>query len=255
MTESAAGAPAARRRILVAIDPTRVRAAPIAAAALLARELDMDLTAIVIEEQSWLRVAALPFARELQLVSGQWQPFDAGGVERLFREHARRVESVLARVCAERETRFTLTIERGSYPRRAIDAASAADWLVLDRGATGDAGPGDYRRIAAAFDGSPAAARALAAAAAIARDGHRPLRILLLAADSARFPALREQAQELAGEGLALEFGRASQDEPATILARLAEGGRTLLVIGTGLAEPAAMAQPALAGCAVLLAR
>ncbi|MCO5118199.1 MAG: hypothetical protein M9951_00995 [Burkholderiaceae bacterium] len=255
MTESHGVASPGRRRILVAIDPARVRAAPIAAAALLARELDMELTAILIEEQSWLRVAALPFARELQLASGQWQPFDAGGVERLFREQMRRAESMLARVCAERQTRFTVTVERGTYPRRAIESASAADWLVLDRGGAGNTEPNGYRRIAAAFDGSPAADRALAAAAAIARDGRKPLRVLLLAQDPARFPALRERARTIVGEGLAPEFGRASDGAPAAILARLADGGRALLVIGPGLAEPAAIAQPALSGCAVLLAR
>jgi len=251
----APGTAVVRRRILVALDPARVRAAPIAAAALLARELDMDLTAVVVEEQSWLRVAALPFARELRLSSGQWQAFDASGVERLFREHVRRVESTLARICAERETRFTVTVERGSYPLRAIESASAADWLVLDRGGATDAGAAGYRRVAAAFDGSPAAARALAAAAAIARDGRRPLRVLLVADDPARFPGLREQARQLVGADLAPEFGRTSADGAQVLLARPAEGGGSLLVIGTALAEPAAMAQPALAGCTVLLAR
>src|SRR5690554_7525373 len=106
MSESP-GSRGARRRILVAVDPARVRSAPIAAAALLARELDMELTAVVIEEQSWLRVAALPFARELRLASGQWQAFEPGGVEQLFREHLRRVEAMLARACAASETRFT----------------------------------------------------------------------------------------------------------------------------------------------------
>ncbi len=244
-----------RRRILVAVDPARVRVAPIAAAALLARELDMELTALVIEEQTWLRVAALPFARELRLSSGQWQAFDASGVERLFREHVQRVESTLARVCAERETRFTLTVERGTYPRRAIESAGAADWLVLDRGGATDAGAAGYRRIAAAFDGSPASGRALSAAAAIARDGRRPLRVLLVADDPDRLSLLREQARELVGAGLMPEFGRASRTDPQALLARLAEGGGALLVVGTELAEPAAMAQPALAGCTVLVAR
>ena len=255
MTESRSAAAPGRRRILVAIDPARVRAAPIAAAALLARELDMELTAVVVEEQSWLRVAALPFARELRLSSGQWQAFDASGVEQLFREHARRVQAMLERACAAGATRFSVTVERGSYPRRAIESASPADWLVLDRGGASDAGAPGYRRIAAAFDGSQAASRALAAAAAIARDGHRPLRVLLIAADPATFPTLREQARALAGDDLLLEFGRSSVTEPATILARLADSGKALLVIGAGLAEPAALAQPALAGCTVLLAR
>src|SRR5690606_1287937 len=125
LTESPGAGPTGRRRILVAIDPARVRAAPIAAAALLARELDMELTAVVVEEQSWLRVAALPFARELRLASGQWQAFEASGVEQLFREHVRRVEATLARVCAAGETRFSVTVERGTYPRRAIESASA----------------------------------------------------------------------------------------------------------------------------------
>jgi hypothetical protein len=66
---------------------------------------------------------------------------------------------------------------------------------------------------------------------------------------------LRERARTIVGEGLAPEFGRASDGAPAAILARLADGGRALLVIGPGLAEPAAIAQPALSGCAVLLAR
>lgn len=255
MTEQQPRNGTVRRRILVAVDPARVRPAPIAAAALLARELDMELTALVIEEQSWLRVAALPFARELRVSSGQWQAFDASGVERLFREHVQRVEATLARICAEPGTRFSVTVERGTYPRRAIEAAGAADWLVLDRGGATDAGAAGYRRIAAAFDGSPAAARALAAAAAIARDGRRPLRVLLVADDPDRLLELRERARQLAGADLALEFGRTSEGAPEVLLARLAEGGSALLVIGTELAEPVALAQPALAGSTVLLAR
>lgn len=254
MTE-AGGNGVVRRRILVAVDPARVRVAPISTAALLARELDMELTALVVEEQTWLRVAALPFARELRLPSGEWQAFDPSGVERLFREHVRRVETMLARVCAEHETRFTLTVERGTYPRRAIEFAGTADWLVLDRGGATDAGAAGYRRIAATYDGSPASARALAAAAAIARDGRRPLRVLLVSDDPERFPALREQARELVGASLLPEFGRASRAEPQALLARLAEGGGSLLVVGSELADPVAMAQPALAGCTVLVAR
>src|SRR5690606_5698794 len=116
-----------------------------------------------------------------------------------------------------------------------------------------DAGAAGFRRIAAAFDGSQASGRALAAAAAIARDGRRPLRVLLLAQEPADFPPLRARAHALVGEGIVLEFGRASDPGPGAILARLADGGKALLVIGAALAEPTALAQAALAGCAVLL--
>lgn len=254
MTEAGASAPAQRRRILVAIDPARVRAAPIATAALLARQLDLELIAVVVEEQAWLRAAALPFARELRLASGQWQAFDLHQVERLFREHARRVEDTLARVCAEQPTRYTVTVARGSYPRQAIESAGSADWLVLDRDRAGDRGT-DYHRIAVAFDGTPAGQRVLATAAAMARDTKRPLRVLLLAEDDPRASSLREQARAIAGDGLPLEFERSRPTDAAAVLARLAAGGHALLVIDSVHADPAALAQPALAGSTIVLTR
>lgn len=254
MTESATGSDGERRRIVVAIDPAGVRAAPIRTAAALARKLDMELVALVVEEQSWLRLASLPFARELQRASGQWRTFDAPEVERLFRQHASRAQAMLRRLCDAPGARFSVVVTRGSYPQQALENRGSTDWLILDRGHAADSGHGSYRRVVTAFDGSPATQRSLATAVAIAHDIERPLRIVLIDKEPAHLLALRAQARSAAGAE-PVEFDQMTGGSASAVLARLAGGPGSLLVITPELAERAAIVQPALAGATILLVR
>lgn len=259
MTErTEAARPDAPRRILVAIDPARVRAAPIEAAARLARELGMEFAALVVEEQSFLRVAALPFTRELSATSGQWQEYGQAEVEAYYREHARRARRLVGEICGRFELRFSIAVERGAFARRAAELTQPADWLVLDRTAAGDFSPGPFRGVAVAFDASPAATRALAAAASIARACARPLRIVVLADDDEQARALRAQARAALGEAVRPVFSRLSLEhtrDPAELRRALADGGGSLLVLPERWAPTDAAALSAALGCAVMLAR
>ena len=61
---------AASRRILVAIDTSPHGSAALEAAARLATELRAELEGLFIEDINLLRLAGLPFAREIQLGDG-----------------------------------------------------------------------------------------------------------------------------------------------------------------------------------------
>ena len=82
------------RRIIVRLDP---RPVGLQALARLAEELDAELLGLLVENVELLRLAALPFAREVGHASGVRREMDIAAMERSLQARARE----LRRACAE----------------------------------------------------------------------------------------------------------------------------------------------------------
>ena len=80
--------PGGFRRILVALDASRESDAALAAAAELAQQLDAELMGLFIEDIDLLNLAALPFSREVAVLSLSGRGLDPERVARELRSKA-----------------------------------------------------------------------------------------------------------------------------------------------------------------------
>lgn len=118
------------RRIVVGLGPAPQSRAALEAAAALARLLDAELDALFVESEALLRLAGLPFAREVGASSASARPLDAAAVERAMRAQAAEARRLLAGVADPRAVRWTLRVTRGVEGEQLRAASSGADLAV-----------------------------------------------------------------------------------------------------------------------------
>jgi len=97
----------------------------------IARALDADLAALFIEDTDLLRLAALPFARELGQVSALPRRLQGPGLEQSLRFQARRARESLAMVAAHTSVRWTFEVVRGRMTAVVTQAATQTDLVVF----------------------------------------------------------------------------------------------------------------------------
>lgn len=208
------------RRIVVALDASRHSADALRAAIALARQTGAEIVGLFIEDENLLRLAALPFAREV-LSSAVQRPVDAPAIERSLRASAAHLARDLQQAAEPHHLRWRFVVARGNVEEQLLHAEKDADLLVI-----GQAGrrshhviePGDTAvRVAAratkpvlvqhpvrgggqpllvVFDGSPCAWRALNTAAKLRPNRQTALVLLLppkLALDRQQLDAELEQ--------------------------------------------------------------
>jgi nucleotide-binding universal stress UspA family protein len=181
------------RRILVALDASPHSQAALEAASELADVLKAELVGIFVEDVNLLRLAGLPFAREVGYPSGTDRPLDSPSMERELRIQAEQVRQTLAGVAVRRQIRWSFRVVRGQVATELLTAAQEADLLALGRASwasTRRVRLGATARVVVAqaphpvlllqhghticqpvqlvYDESPAAKRALATAAQLA---------------------------------------------------------------------------------------
>jgi nucleotide-binding universal stress UspA family protein len=128
MTEPAAKL---RRRILVAMDASRQSRAALEAAARLAVILQADLAGIFVEDADLLRLAHLPFAREVVPGLSSRRVADAVAMERSLRRLADQARSDLEEMSGRYRISSSFSIVRGHVLTQLLAAASGADVVAL----------------------------------------------------------------------------------------------------------------------------
>jgi nucleotide-binding universal stress UspA family protein len=207
------------QRILVALDASPHSLAALEAAVALAADLQAELMGLFVEDADLLRLAGLPFARELGLYSPAPRPLDEPQVERALRARARRAERALAAMADRAQVRWSFRVARGTISAELLAAAAEADLISLGRAGwspTGRCRVGSTARevlsqasgsalivrqgvhlrlpIVAVFDGSALAAKALATAARLAQGKEGELLVLVAADDPDETRRLQAQA-------------------------------------------------------------
>lgn len=144
----------------------------------LAHSTRLELTVLYVEDIDMLGAAALPFTREIGLVSGIAREFGPLALERTLRAQATAAELHVRRLAAELRAAFSFEVSRGRMGEEVTRRADQADVvLVASRRA---AVPAVRRaRVAVWIDEvSTTALRALDTGAGIARQRHLPLIVL-----------------------------------------------------------------------------
>ena len=121
------------RRILVAIDTSPHGSAALEAAARLATELRAELQGLFIEDINLLRLAGLPFAREIDYSSGTSRPLDSEEMERALRTRAEGVRQAIAETAQRTRLRWSFRISRGNLAQTMLTESLDSELLVIGR--------------------------------------------------------------------------------------------------------------------------
>lgn len=121
------------QRILVALDASPHSLAALEAAVDLAASFDAELIGLFIEDVNLLRLADLPFTREIGLFSARRRQIEVHEVERQLRGQARRVRRTFTVVTQRMEVHGTFRVARGMITSKLLDAAADADMIILGK--------------------------------------------------------------------------------------------------------------------------
>jgi nucleotide-binding universal stress UspA family protein len=221
------------RRILVAVDASPHSLARIETAAELAANLQAELIGIFVEDANLLRMAELPFAREISMFSPIVRRIELERLQWELRAQADRMRRVLASAAESRKVPWAFSKARGSVAAEVLAAASEADLIIVGKMTWAPAGA---RRLGSAvqmilrqgrgltlvmhertswsllpitviFDGSDLSHKALHIAVRLVQIHGGRLNVMILASD--RETARGKQAkvaEELSERKLAAEF-------------------------------------------------
>lgn len=235
------------RRILVALDASPHSLAALEAAVDLAASFDAELIGLFVEDVNLLRLADLPFTREIGLFSARRRQIEVHEVERQLRGQARRVRRTFTVVTQRMAVHGTFRVARGTITSKLLDAAADADMIIL-----GKAGWSPTRRrqmgstaravalessaltvvlqdgtrlcspIMLIYGDSPLAQKTLAVAARLVEEeAEWALNVVILADDAEEADRLEDEAAEwLEGHALTAEYYPAI-GEPVPKLRRL----------------------------------
>lgn len=162
------------------------------AAAQLAADIRAELLGLFVEDESLFHAAALPYAQEVAFGSATRRTLDVASLQRVLRARAEAVRKQFEQLARAARVQASFRISRGPVIRATMDAAQAADLILIgrhglaprrtpERGGTGrfqHAAP-----IVAVFDGSPTGHRTLGAACALARTRKAPVEVFVTCAE------------------------------------------------------------------------
>jgi nucleotide-binding universal stress UspA family protein len=210
------------QRILVALDLSPNSLAALDAAATLAARLETELVGLFIEDVDLLKAAALPFTRQVSLLSREAVPLELEDVEAEFRTQVGAIRRRLAQLEQEQRLRWELRVERGRPAVALAEVAQRGDLVAMKVPSGTQAGhistepetaqesmAHDYALlliveklsstapIAVVYDRTEAAGAALVTGAALAERQHLPLLVLVLARTADEAESLRRQALSL----------------------------------------------------------
>lgn len=234
-------------RILVALDASTSSLDALHTAVELAARFNARVQGLFVEDINLLRLAGLPFAREVSFLSSALYTLKSPEMESQLRAQAARIRSALARAANRAGVDWAFRTVRGAVGAEVLAAGADSDLVIL--GKIGRSLPGPRpsgstvrtlvtrRRgmtlvmqtrfewtgipVAAVYDGTEAAGKTLATAAALARSTEAPLRIFIVGntADADRLRGGAEQ--QLREQGIAAVFIRLVIPTPTQLAERI----------------------------------
>ncbi|MEZ4680266.1 MAG: universal stress protein [Caldilineaceae bacterium] len=208
------------QRIVVALDATTQSANLLEAAAHLAHHLGIELVGLFVEDVNLLRLSELPFTQEIGSFSQLRRPLQATQLALQLRSQATQLQRMVMRAAERYGVSWSFQVVRGPIAAELRKAAVETDLFVLGRNRRRPRGPaplGSTTRavvieaprltmvfhqqaqwqqpIVVAFDGSPAAIRALDLATQLTQAAEDvPLVVILIGEEPERADDLRRAA-------------------------------------------------------------
>ena len=257
------------RRILVAVDASHHSIAALEAAVDLASRFHAELLGLHVEDINLLRLAELPFAREVGQFSAAVRRLDVPKVERQIRVQTVRVRHIFENRTERAQVQWSFRVTRGSVSQEVVTAASDTDllvlgragWSLLRRGRLGTTARAIVARspsmtlllpggsclsspLTVVFDGSPLAKRALEVAESFLPGTDRRLRVLILANGHERLSPLRDQVDTwLQGRELDVRYRALTESNVSRLVEAIKseECGTLILPVKSAVLEDSAL--------------
>jgi len=256
---SAVIGPAAIQRIVVALDSSQSGLSALELAAHLAAALGAELEGVFVEDINLVRLARLPFLREVMACSLVEQAISPDSMQRDLHALARQAERTLLRVAEVRGVPCSFRVWRGHTRVETLSTSFDADILSLGGGSTHTV----YRAmpvlpartpqaafavdtISVLFSNSPQAHKALVAACHLAKNLGAPVRVLLPSGTMEAGSLERQAAEVLAAHTQQAGFLRISGNSPSSLAAAVGISVHNVLVCEV---EHALFRQAGLARC------
>ncbi len=118
-------------RILLAIDASLQGEDVLETAVDTAALLKAHLLVLFVEDTNLLRLAELPFAKELDRSSGTTRSLEPGGIRRALQADAQRFRKRLNKASEKRKIRVSMKVVRGHCVSTAMEMAGRGDVVVL----------------------------------------------------------------------------------------------------------------------------
>lgn len=122
---------AAIRRIMVALDTSPQSVEALAAAVRLATALKAELRGVFVEDSDLLGLTALPFVREVQIISARVQALDIEHLSRELRGLAMRAQRLFEEQARAAGLSWSFTTVRGRVSNALMAAAEDADLVTV----------------------------------------------------------------------------------------------------------------------------
>ncbi len=245
-------------RILVALDTSPYSQAALEAASDLAVLLHAELVGLFVEDADLLRLASLPFARELLYAGQAEEQIDGHAMERALKAEAEQIRRALQLTAGRRQIQWSFRVARGRVAKEVLTAAHDFDLVVMGQASrrTGPAArvgntaralarqaprtvaflrPGSRfgKPVVVVFDSSESAMAALATGARLAEEDHRNLVVILIGATPEDIAPLRDQAHSwLHQRGLQARTVELRQAHAGDVIYALRREGGRVLVLG-----------------------
>ena len=178
------------QRILVALDTSARGRAALEAAVRLAKNLSAELQGLFVEDEDLMRLASLPFAREVDLASASPRELRSTNMERTLRMAAEEAHRAFAAALEQVNVQWTFRVVRGTVAQASLAAAGDVDLLVIGqqgrspRIMASDAlrrQPLEKQRIVTLLGGAPTDVRALEFASRLAEPHNGVLIVVVVA--------------------------------------------------------------------------
>jgi nucleotide-binding universal stress UspA family protein len=220
------------RQILVALDASTSSVNALQAAVELAERFNAELIGLFIEDINLLRLAQLPFAREVSIFAPMPKPLKSLEIEMQLRAQAERMRRLLAQSAQRHGVAWIFRIARGAVAAEILAAGAQADLLIL--GKIGRSMPGLQRMgstvrmmllqrqgmtlimesrvfltmpVVTLYDGSEVARKALEIAAFLVKSKAGRLTVLVVAGEMGKARDLENEVlHRLQALGLAAEM-------------------------------------------------
>ena len=245
------------RRVLVALDSSAASDATLEVAAGLAAATASELAGLFVEDQDLLRLAELPFAREIQLTKALTRALEPALVLQDLRAQAAVAREAMARQAALHRVSWSFQVTQGRSEDAIFLAAAAGDIIAVARGfgplarfgrvsrelralaarapgpllLAGDGGGGRPGTVLLPYDASPAAEGMLAIASDLAQVRREPLEIMLLGETAPPMEDIANHIRAASGKSRIAELRVWVPRDRRAALHRLCEVDRGLLVL------------------------
>ena len=247
------------RRVVVAVDGSPTSLAALEATAELASAWGAEVVGLFVEDTNLLRMASLPFAREVGSHSGAHRAINPDQFEREFRSQSDRARNTLWYVAERFRLTASFQVSRGPVTTELLKALGDADMLSMGKGGrsvTASLGLGTNARAVVAakrgivllfshvasvsgppavvYDGSPTGDKALRAASELARTLGTSLRVLCPVEIELGKEEIEEKATKAAADQqTALEFRRILIRNVADLARTVRSSGANVAVVPT----------------------